>query len=222
MTRGASKTVYGDDLVHVLLWCGFQYKALVERSYQKLQGFRNQGKLITTLQTATQKAGFEVVTLRDAAEAIQEVEESLTRILRGGFDHVEGPRTPQEDGHKVIWEPLVVGGQRVRGAKVYIGDGDPNDSHAPVPGSIYLDGVKLGEKVLEPAPNGPWLAKQKAKTVAKEILRSWLPSGLYVRYCLDPKYRQELRVGREAGQHAKGAGVIVEPESIRALFKVAP
>jgi hypothetical protein len=221
--RGNTKLTYDDDFVQVLLWTGFHYQALIERSHQKLQALWSQGNLIHTLIQATVDAGRTDVTVQDAAEAVQETNDAYLRVLSEGHfsDSSESPTLPREGDFSPVWEPLKVNDQLVRGAKVYVGQGNPADPRSPKKGTIYIDGAKLGEKVLEPAPNGHWIAKQHPKTVAKDILRSWLPSGLYVRYCLDPESLLIVKVGAAAAQHAKEGKLMIDPEAIRSLFKVA-
>jgi len=215
--RGNTKLIYDDDFVQVLLWTGFHYQALIERSYQKLQALWSKGDLIRTLVQVTVDAGHTGVTVQDAAEAVQETNDAFLRVLSEGH-FLDSAR---EGDYSPVWEPLKVNDQLVRGAKVYVGQGNPNDPRSPKKGAIYIDGVKLGEKILEPAPNGHWVAKQHPKTVAKDILRSWLPSGLYVRYSLDQESLLIVKVGSAAAQHAKEGKLMVDPEAIRSLFKVA-
>jgi len=219
-----NRTVYGDDLVHVLLWTGFHYQALVERSFKKLHQMWGKGNLLRKLLKAVQDAGLTGANVEDVALAVQEIDESFLRVIR---TNEAAPREETTQGDapeapKPVWEPLKVDGTVIRGAKVYKGGGDLTDPRAPLPGTIYIDGVKLGEKVLDPAPNGQWCPKQKAKTVAKDILRSWLPAGLYARYSLEQDRVQTIKVGADASAHAKAAKVPVDPEAIRSLFKVAP
>ena len=216
--KGDDKVVYGDDLVQVLLWAGFSYKALVERSYKKLHEYWGRGDFVTRLIGAAKAEGREDVTVQDATMAIQEIESAFLRVIRApDKDGTE----PPEGEFESVWEPLEVGGVRIRGAKVYKGAGNPEDHRAPVPGTVYMDGVKLGEKILVEAPNGTWSAKQKPKTVVKEIIRAWLPVGLYARYSLEIGNRLTVKVAAEASHAAKLAKVPVDPESIRLLFKVA-
>ena len=240
VTRGpaGAKIIYGDDFVHVLIWTGFYYAALVERSFKRLHFLWSQGTLLQDLVQKVQTAGYDTVTLQDAAEAVQEIDDGFLRILHGirsrvppdplaGFlekDEDEPEDKPLDAyARPHVWEPLKVNGRVVPGSKVYVGPGDPNNPHAPVKGEVYVDGVKLGERVLTPAPNGPWEApKRKPKAVAKDILKGMLPVGLYVRYCLSNANLLTLKLGHEAGEEAKKAGVHVEPEAIRSLFKVAP
>jgi len=221
----SSRIIYDDDFVHVLLWAGFPYADLVARSQKKLELLWDQkGKLERDLIDAVREAGHGNVNLTDVSHAIQDIHASFEKVLvgrelaEGRGDDPDEFTGEREDS---VWEPLTVEGVVVRGAKVYNGQARPDDHRAPVPGNIYLDGVKLGEKVLTPAANGRWPVKSKAKTLAKNILRSWLPAGLYVRYSLEPERRLTLQVGKTAGQHAKAEGVIVDPEAIRQLFKIA-
>jgi len=219
--QAGSKVVYDDDFVHVLIWSGFHYQALVERSFKKLHQLWGKGDLATKLIEATRNKGQLGVTVGDVTTAIQEVEDALLKVIRSG-QKTESIYAEEIEQPISVWTPLEVGGKRIRGAKVYDGAGDPNNPRAPKPGTVYIDGVKLGEKILTPAPNGSWKPKQKAKTVAKDILRSWLPIGLYVRYALEKERLLDVKVGDEAGQFAKSEGVPVDPMAVKSLFKIAP
>jgi hypothetical protein len=198
---------YDNDLVQVVLWTGFSYQALVERSLKRLRFIQEQGNIIHNIAKESGK----IVTVGDAAEALQDVEANFLKILRGG----DTANKPSES----VWEPLKVNGMVVPGAKVYVSP-DQWGSKTNIPlGTIYLDGLKLGEKVLEPAPNGSWATQHKAKTLAKETLKSWLPIGQYVRYCLEPKAVKAISIGKEAVNASKG--LPIDLDAIRLLFKVA-
>ncbi|MFA6235533.1 MAG: hypothetical protein WC824_15295 [Bacteroidota bacterium] len=227
VTRGSlgSKMVYDDDVVEVLLWSGFLYRNLAERSHGKLHQLWSKGDLTARLIKESLLKNCEV-TIAEASEVIQEVEESLLKVINS-----TGPVFYSGDEHEHVdseisqhcWETLVVKGQIIRGSKVYVGEGDPDDPRAPVPGTIYIDGVKLGEKIIVQAPNGHWKTNQRPKTVAKDILRSWLPIGLYVRYCLEKeRLIGDPLVGEEAAKKAKADGIPIDPESLRQLFKLVP
>jgi hypothetical protein len=223
--------VYGDDFVHVVIWSGFHYSALVQRSLRKLDEIWSGGTLFQDLLADVHRAGHTGATVKEISEAVQEVKDSLTRSdLRAraedptsGVDLIHLPEEEMEWGGctKPVFEPLVVAGKTIVGAKVYVGKGDPSNPRAAVPGTIYLDGVKLGEKILEPAPNGYWTPKQAAKAAAKQILRSRLPVGLYVRYSLAKERVLACKIGMDASAHARSAGVPIDPESIRSLFRIA-
>jgi len=230
ITRGVSgnRITYNDDTVQVLIWSGFCYRDLAERSYKKLHIMWGGGDLAKRLLAEVEAKGYVNVTLQDVSEAIQETEDNFLKVMNGGMNTMDiddavtvealtGDIPPHH------WDTLKVNGQVVRGAKVYVGQGDPSDPRAPVPGNIYIDGVKLGEKVIQAAPNGHWKPKSKPKTVAKDILRSWLPVGLYVRYCLDKEMLlEDPKVGADASAAAKAAQIPIDPESLRQLFKLIP
>ena len=204
---------FNDDLVHVLLWAGFSYVALVERSLNRLQFLQGQGNLIRSLVQACHLDGHDAVQIADASEAIQEVMDGLKKVMASA-------ETPQgagedEDEEEPTWTPLEVDGVRIPGAKVYTGKG------SGTLGGIYLDGVKLGEVILEPAQNGRWATDSKPKTLAKAMLKSWLPVGLYVRYSLEGQDLLMVQVGEPASEAAKTAGIQVDPEAVRSLFKIA-
>lgn len=210
--RAPERLTYNDDHVHVLLWSGFQYKDLVERSFKKLHQLWGEGNLAKKLLKATQDAGHPSITIEEVMVGIQEIEDSLLKIIQGSKSDEELPS---------IWSRLEVDGKPIRGAKVYNGDGNPNDSRSPVKGTVYIDGVKLGERIITPAPNGHWKSNQKPKTAAKNILRRWLPMGLYVSYSLEPDRLIDLKVGDEAGHFAKSENVPVDPIAIKSLFKIS-
>lgn len=218
VTRGpsGSKTTYDDDLVEVLIWSGFAYKALVERSWNKLMALQDEGEVtIKGLRTEAINQGATATSIEDVCVALQELTEQHLKIVNGTT-----PTGPPHPG--ATWEPLLVDGKEVQGSKVYRGKGDILDPRAPVPGTIYVQGVKLGEKVLEPAVNGHWSASHKPKTVVKRIITKQLPSGLYVQYVLDPEHTQMVKVGDAAANQAKTDGVPIDPMTLRSLFKIAP
>ncbi len=206
-------TTYGDDTVHVLVWTGFHYKALVERSLKKLDQLWESGTLFRDLLKEAIDHGTYDATIDDVAAAVQELRDSLSKVASSTHETPVG-----EPSHDVPtwWEPLVVNGEPVLGAKVYIGQSKTIDK-----GTIYIDGVKLGEKILAKAANPKRAAKSKAKTVIKDILRDKLPVGLYARYSLNKKDLISLDIGNNAVTMVKTAGVTVDPSAIRSLFKIA-
>jgi hypothetical protein len=228
LVRGAQgeKATYDNDKVQVLLWAGFHYKTLVGRSYNRLHEIWDRGTLFQSLLTATRKSGYAEVTLKDVSEAVQELNDALLKVLNGvGCAAETFVETPQEEeasqelDYEVLanprtWEPLIVDGLMIKGAKVYAGR-----TERIAQGTIYLDGVKLGEKIIETSTH--WEPSRKPKTIAKDILRSWLPVGLYVRYCLSPDNLEEIKVGELASAAAKQAQILIEPEALRSLFKIA-
>ena len=203
---------HGDDTVAVLVWTGFEYRALIERSQRKLEALQAKG-LITKLALASSEraAG---AGIGEVCAAIQETESWFPRVLTVG----QAPRFPRET--EDVWSPLIVEGKHVHGCRVWNGVPDPDDPKAIVPGTVYLQGVKLGEVILKPAESS-WVTRSSPKTVAKDILRSWLPIGLFVQYALTPGSYSNFSTGADAAKMAKAAGILVEPDAVRSLFKVA-
>jgi len=217
--RGAkgSKVRYGDDLVHVVLYTGFRYENLVVRSRELLQAM-NPADLVTEFATKGIAAGDgSAIRLADVCKAVADLDESFKASLDGtAVSTVEH-----------VYEPLVVDGQVVRGAKVYkcvAAEGIPchcrnctGDQKAPVPGQINLSGLKIGEKVIEAAVNGPVpYAKSRADVVAKNIIRSRLPVGKYVSYRLEPGADFILRAGGTAAIAADKDGVTFDAAKVAA------
>lgn len=202
-------TTYGDDTVHVLVWTGFHYKALVERSLKKLDQLWESGTLFRDLLKEAIDHGVYDATIEDVSLAVQELRDSLHKVANGTDYEDDKNRTS-------VWEPLVVNGEPVLGAKVYKGSSPTIDK-----GTIYIDGVKLGEKILAKAMHPKRVTKSKPKTVIKDILRDKLPVGLYVRFSLNPANLQSIEIGNSAVTTVKTAGVAVDPSAIRSLFKIA-
>lgn len=207
VTQG-SRT-FGNDTVHVLLWTGFHQKALAERSYQRLQSLWWGGTFFRDLMAEAIAAGILDATMTDVAEAVQEVNASLVAALQSKVDKDEEPL-----GN--VWKPLFLDGQPVLGAKEYVGM-----NHAIPQGTIYLDGVKLGERIVTPAPFAKPPVNSKTKTLIKNLVRAKLPIGLYARYRLSAENLTDIRVGQDAAAFAKASGVPVDPMAIRSLFKIA-
>lgn len=214
--RGADKKTYGDDLVHVVLVTGFSYRRLCERSLEELTDL----DLVTLANSEAKKGlvGYEgrgknavevPVTLADFEAAKAELAESLAKSEAG----------LNESTSDHVYESLVVGGVTVRGGRVYRcckDDADhecrcrdcTGDKKAPLNGTVFLQGLKVGETVLEPAANGPLPASKSApKTVAKHLLRRYLPVARYVSYRLEPGTEFRLAVGGTAVLEADKAGV---------------
>ena len=113
-----------------------------------------------------------------------------------------------------VFEPLVVNGEKVRGARVYTGNDNGED--AAEPGTIYLHGLLIGSRVLTPAPNGPVpAAKSTPVNAAKKALRSKLPISRYVSYVLEPGTDFVLAAGATAAAAADGHGITVDADRVR-------
>jgi hypothetical protein len=233
-----SKVRYGDDLVHVTLVTGFRYGSLVERSADRLDAMTDNeiNDLVALGQTGfvrVWKKSAKVGDLRAVCASMGLADTGSKADLVGRLDAVapggmvERPLTRADfttarkalradlqgsiDGTAVdvnedVYEPLVVDGETVRGCRVYVGN--PNGDDASAPGTVYLQGLKVGQTVLEAAANGPVPAsKSKPESVAKRILRGRLPVGRYVSYALTPDSGFILRAGGAAAKAADKDGV---------------
>lgn len=217
--RGDNRKVYDDDLVHVVLITGFNYAALVERSLERLNTL-NIHDLVRDVRTAG-LYGWEGkganrterrVNSNDLFIALQEQRASFERTLEG-LDRVPG-RGP--------FETLRVDGKWVRGVRVYVGE-PRRPSHREEPGrefgSIYLQALKIAERVIEPAANGPApAAKSHPVSVAKQHILERLPMGRYAQYILKSGDDFILRVGGGAHLAATADGIEVRPSTIEEIF----
>ena len=209
--RGAEKKVYGNDTVHAVLFTGFRYDRLVQRSLDMLAGVDPADVV------AKAAADGHDITLADVAEAVSELTESYTKSLAG--------TNVATTGH--VYDPLVVDGATVRGARVYKcvagttnDDGDPRECHcrnctgdarAPLPGTINLSGLRVFKEVIVPAPNGPAPAANSApKTIAKNTITRNLPVSKYISYTLEPGTDFILRAGGAAAVEATKVGFTVD------------
>lgn len=184
--RGAAKKAYGRDRVHYTLITGFSYEKLCARSVEALRGL--------DLSRVEAETGAPLWALQEAST---ELLESLALSAKG-----ENESTTDH-----VYEPLDLEGERVPGARVYVGccgtsehkcrcRNCTGDERAPLPGTVYLQGLKVRATVLEADPNGPGPAVKSAdKTIAKNALRNRLPIGRYVSFTLEPGEDWILRLG---------------------------
>ena len=163
------------------------------------------------------------VTHHDMVAAISKLRESFERTL--------DPDQESTSTTDHIYEPLVVDGETVRGCRVYkcVADMPDVECHcrnctdnpkAPLPGTIYIQGLQVWSKVIEPAPNGP---KPKAKSgsagVATRVIESHLPTRKYVSYALEPGTDFVLRAGGTAVTESTKAGFVVTDAIVDILLK---
>jgi len=216
--RGAAgnKVRYGDDTVHVVVFTGFKYEGLVQRSLNLLSTLSDtdilaeaQEKGIKAWQGRGKNAVEVELTLADVQEARADLVASYQRTL--------DPNQPSTSTTAHVYEPLVVDGETVRGCRVYKGQ-TPEAEAAGVetpakPGTIYLQGLQVASKVLVAAVNGPVpKAQSAAKTVAKDLFVKHLPIRRYVSYRLEPGTDFLLRAGGTAEVEAEKDGIHFTPE----------
>ena len=208
-----NKLTYGDDLVQAVIITGFKYENLVAKSRDRLAGMTDAdidalvNKGYTGWNGRGAKATEVAVTRADFDAARTELLDSFDKTLAG-------TNTSTTDH---VYEPLTVNGEVVRGSRVYVGN--PNGQDAATPGTVYLQGLKIGERVLDAAPNGPVPASQSApKTVAKNVLRSRLPVSRYVSYKLDASTPGAwlLSVGGAAAAACDTNGVTLDADRVEA------
>lgn len=236
--RGADKKVYGDDQVHVVLFTGFDYIRLVKRSLKALDkvtdaqivadDIKYQQKLVKDAGGSDDDVAAVVArfTEADVALARAEMVESFNKTLAG----------TNESTTDDVYEPLVVDGETVRGSKVYRckrksgKDGecycrdcvgwtpDMKGKKPPVDGTIMLTGLKVWQKVLTPAANGPAPEpNSSAKTLAKNALRHVCPVRKFVQYSLEPRGNWMLHAGGTAALEATNRGFIVTDDILNTL-----
>ena len=156
------------------------------------------------------------VTRADVDAALVEVKADLQRFIDG--------ETEPTNAH--VFEPLMVEGEKVRGCRVYVGPTDDTQEPAAPKGTVYLQGLMIGQKVLTPAANGPVPESKSAPTqVAKKALRNLLPVGRYVSYKLEPAvdgvHNWILNVGGVAAQAAVNDGVVVTDRATQQVIEAA-
>ena len=198
---------YGDDLVHTVIVTGFRYIKLKERDLAKLTAVTSTdldalvAKNYTGYDGRGAKATERALTRTDYEDALKELIESCDRTING-------TNVATTDG---VYEPLEVNGQIVRGCRVYTGNPGGVDA-API-GTIYLQGLAIGTKILDAAPNGQAPAsKSGCKTIAKGVLTKFaaLPSRRYVSYKLQVGTEFILAAGGQAAIAADAAGVTTD------------
>ena len=217
-------TRHGDDTVKVNLFTGFKYDRLVQRSLDMLDDIDIDALVVK---------GGGTFTKDDAEQALVELRASFKRSLDPNVEsasttaHVYKPLTVKQVELDVNGRPVMEGGKvketevPVRGGRVYVCVADAGrqchcractgDDKAPLDGTIYLQGLKIHQEVLEKAANGPIpKPNSRPKTLAKNAVRYGLPVARYVSYPLEPGQDFILKVGGTARLNADGNGYTVE------------
>lgn len=182
--------VRGDDLVHDVLVSGFSYAALAQRSLDEVQ----RAFPVERVVAEAERRG-----LRDKSGRGVDEEAVWTALARLEWRWERAVRRGETRGRFAGWRPLEVDGVEVRGAQVWWPDGRRRRRKIE-PGSIYLQGLFIGRRVLEPSGIGPIpVARSRADVLAERLLLERLPAGRFVRYALRPGDGElELRAGGRA------------------------
>jgi hypothetical protein len=217
--RGADRKVYGNATMHYVLYTGFIYINIVRRSLDRLLAMDRDELVAEFASKGITDGHGNPITRADVNKAIANLAGSLQ-------DSLDGKNTSTTDH---VFEPLVVDGETVRGARVYrCVANDPaynckcgdctGDKRAPVDGQISLLALVIGSKVIEPAPNGPVpKSKSRGDVVVKGILKSRLPIGRVRSFRLRPGDDYILRAGGAAATAANKDGVTVDADRVADL-----
>jgi hypothetical protein len=120
-----------------------------------------------------------------------------------------------------VYESLTVDGETIPGYRVYVGPTDPTATPAAAPGTIYVQGLRVGRKVIEAAEFAKPASKSAAKTVAKRVITRLLPSRRYVSYCLEAGTDFILNLGSDAVTASDAAGITVDPTAVTEALALA-
>lgn len=202
---------YADALVHDVVITGFSYIKLKERDQKILAKITDQD--LAAVLAAKSPMAWDRPRAKNAVQVpvtLADMKLALAELIDSCAKSISGTNTATTDD---VYEPLVVDGETVRGARVYTGHPDPTQDAAPK-GTIYLQGLRVGRTVLAEPANG-WgpATKSEAKTVAKGMITAEfrLPSRRYVSYKLDTKSSfWVLAVGGGAALSADSAGVTLD------------
>jgi len=215
----------GDDLVHVVMFGGFLYGNLVQRSLDRLPEPATEDEDTYCDEIVGYCARRNLTDKNGTPIGDADVRKALAD-LRKSFNRTLDPNQSSASSTQHVFDPLVVDGTTVRGGKVYKCVADQGrkchcrtctgDKRAPLPGQINLSGLKIGQTVIEAAENGPIPpTNSRADVVAKRIIRSRLPIGRYVSYRLEPGQDYILRVGPEAALAASKDGVTCDSDKVQ-------
>jgi len=180
---GANRKRYGDHKVAVTILTGFDYKNVVAKSKDQILKIKDQDIVAHAHDYDLPDRNGELIKVNHVWEALTELHASFMRTIKG---------TNTSNTEKVF-RPLKIEGEFLKGCRVYIGESKPDNPDAPKPGTIYLQGLKISEVIIEEAPNGDIPEPRSSpKSLAKRIIRSKLRIGRYVSYELSPEREFKL------------------------------
>jgi hypothetical protein len=205
--RGGKKVTMGDDTVRVTFVGGRSYMSLTRKGLGIMSDLTDADldAMVAEGHTAWSGRGKNAtqvaVTRADFTAALVEMIDSAGKTLAG-------TNTSTTDH---VYEPLVVDGKTIRGYRVYVGPSDPSVTPKSAPGTIYVQGLILGQTVLQAAQYARPVSKSGAKAVAKRRIKRLLPVRRYVSYSLEAGSDFILNLGAEAVTASDAAGITVDP-----------
>ena len=216
--RGGLKITVGDNTVRDTFVAGRSYTALKSKDAVILAALTGadldqmvadghmawSGRGAKAVQVAVTRADFDAA----LADMIVSTDKSIAGTNSSTTDHV--------------YEPLVVDGAALKGYRVYVGPSDPAATPKSAPGTIYVQGLRVGRKVIAAAKYAKPASKSGGKAVAKRAITRLLPSRRYVSYCLEAGSDFILNLGSDAVTASDAAGITVDHTAVtEALALVA-
>lgn len=247
-TRGG--VVYGNHLICAVIYTGFRYRRLIQRSLEALDEL-DPKRVLWDLEDAgaigwvraPRPSQADVKAAQDAAEArvpayvggryrqaVRAARKAAKATAYADWSKGKQPVVPDLDcviqaiaelrtsflrtlagtnnwTARKVFETLDVGGRKVRGAQVYL------SNKAEAEGTIYLNGLMIGCRVIEPAPNGSAPApKSNPVVAAKRYINRRLPRHLYAKFALPKGGDWLLNAGGTASAMSSATGIEFSPE----------
>ena len=214
--RGGLKVTVGNDTVRDTLVAG--------RSYRSLKG--KDGVILADLAANPDRLDAMVADGHMAwsgrgAKAVQiavtraDFDLALAEMIASTDKSIAGTNTSTTDH---VYEPLLVDGKALKGYRVYVGPADDSIKPASAPGTIYVQGLRVGRKVITAAQYAKPASKSGGKAVAKKVITRLLPSRRYVSYCLEAGSDFILNLGSDAVTASDAAGITVDPTVVATLL----
>lgn len=206
----------GDHVVENVVLVGVNYLNLVERSRDLLTAEVSDPNFCARTAAAMATAGLKCeitgapITTQDVQDACTGTTRGRKGLLTAYGETLAGSNLDSTCSH--VYEPLTVDGDVVPGCKVYnrVPATPGTDPKAPVVGTVYIAGITISSKVVEPSPNGDKVPGRRGPVaMVKDYLEETLglPSARYRTYRLLPGERYEVSCGSEAFHATLGGNV---------------
>ena len=205
--RGGLKVTVGDDTVRDTFVAGRSYTSLKRKDAVILAALTGADldQMVADGHTAWSGRGAKAV---QVAVTRADFDAALADMIASTDKSIAGTNTSTTDH---VYEPLLVDGKALKGYRVYVGPADDSIKPASAPGTIYVQGLRVGRKVIQAAQYAKPASKSGGKTVAKKVITRLLPSRRYVSYSLEAGSDFILNLGAEAVTASDAAGITVDP-----------